>query len=138
MKNKSLTGFYRGFGAVSVVLFVCEVLIAVYAQGFVRNHLGDVLVVILLYCLIRTFFRGLGMLLPVYIFLFAVLVETAQACRVNDMLSISPESALAVVTGTSFDWGDILCYAGGSAICMVFGKLFMNECLYGKHDACSK
>ena len=96
MRSRSLTGFYPGFGVVAAILFVIEVLIAVYGTGFVRNYLGDVLVVILLYCFIRTFFRGFGMLLPVYVFLFAVIVETAQACRINDLLSISQESALDV------------------------------------------
>lgn len=127
MKNKSSAGLYGVFGAVAAVLFACEVLIAVYAKGFVRNHLGDVLVVILLYCLVRTFFRGFRMLLPVYIFLFAVLVEAAQACRITDMLSISRESVLAVVTGTSFDWGDILCYAAGSVACIACDKLFIKK-----------
>ncbi|MCR4690645.1 MAG: DUF2809 domain-containing protein [Lachnospiraceae bacterium] len=39
---------------VSVVLLGTEILIGLYAHGWIRNYLGDVLVVILLYTLFRT------------------------------------------------------------------------------------
>ena len=38
----------------SVILLIIEILIGMYAHGWIRNYLGDVLVVILLYTLFRT------------------------------------------------------------------------------------
>ncbi|MCR4992201.1 MAG: DUF2809 domain-containing protein, partial [Lachnospiraceae bacterium] len=42
------------FGLVFAALLVTEVLIGMYAGGWIRSYLGDVLVVILLYTLFRT------------------------------------------------------------------------------------
>ena len=42
------------YAIASVILLIIEILIGLYAHGWIRNYLGDVLVVILLYTLFRT------------------------------------------------------------------------------------
>ena len=42
------------FGIITAALLITEVLIGMYAGGWIRSYLGDVLVVILLYTLFRT------------------------------------------------------------------------------------
>ena len=42
------------YGIATVILLIIEVIIGLYAHGWIRNYLGDVLVVILLYTLYRT------------------------------------------------------------------------------------
>ena len=42
------------YGAASLLLLGMEVIIGLYASGWVRNYLGDVLVVILIYTICRT------------------------------------------------------------------------------------
>ena len=49
MKRKRIA-----FAAALILLLVAEVFIGMFAAGWVRNYLGDVLVVILLYALVRT------------------------------------------------------------------------------------
>lgn len=111
--------FSLPFLAASVVLFATELLIALFAKGFVRHYVGDVLVVILLYCAVRTFYKGAPKRLPLYLFLFATLVEVAQACRLTELLSMREGSALTIAIGTSFDWVDIGCYALGAVLCFL-------------------
>lgn len=66
---------HYGFLTATVILFIVELLIAFFVSGFVRAHLGDTLVAILIYCFLRTFYSGARRTLPCYVFLFAVLVE---------------------------------------------------------------
>lgn len=112
--------FHRGFFAATILLFIVEVLIAIYVSGFVRSYVGDVLVVILIYCFFRSFYEGMQYKLPVYIFLFALLIEIAQACHLAERLSLAPGSVMSIVIGTSFSWWDIVCYAVGGAVCFLF------------------
>ena len=112
--------FHWGFFAATLLLFIVEVLIAMYVSGFVRSYVGDVLVVILIYCFFRAFYRGMQYKLPVYVFLFAVLIEIGQACHLAQRLSLAPGSIMSIVIGTSFSWWDIVCYAVGGAVCFLF------------------
>ena len=61
------------------VVLITEIIIAVFVKdNFIRNNLGDVLVVVLIYCFIKTFIRNEMKLLWLYIFIFAVLIEIGQ------------------------------------------------------------
>lgn len=114
---------HKYFAIITFVLFTVEVLIALFIGGFVRNYVGDVFVVILMYAFIRTFSEGFKMRLPLYLFLFATAIEIAQWCRFTDLLSINNNSALGIAIGSSFDWGDILSYAIGATVCFVVERL---------------
>jgi uncharacterized membrane protein len=99
------------FALAAIALLSAEVCIALFAHGFVRVHLGDMLVVLLLHCALRAFFPKQPRLLPLYVFLFACAVELGQFIHMFDALP----HALRVALGGTFDWGDILCYFIGCA-----------------------
>lgn len=102
----------------AAVLLIVEVLIGLYVQdGFVRPYLGDVLVVVLLYCILRTAIPTGIRLLPLYLFILAAAVETAQYLDILSLLGVGAHSPLRVVFGTSFSWVDMLCYLAGAAMC---------------------
>ncbi len=65
---------------ISVFIFLIEVLIATELKDifFVRAYLGDVIVVMLLYTLIKSFFRVNNEKLILGILIFSCLVELAQ------------------------------------------------------------
>ena len=90
-------------GAASAVLFGIEVLIGLYASGWVRWYLGDVLVVILLYTLWRTVSPMKpkhGLLLPLGILIFAFAVEFLQRWGFCDKMHItSPLLRILIGTG---------------------------------------
>lgn len=102
----------------AAVLLIAEVLIGLYVRdGFVRPYLGDVLVVVLLYCLVRVALPTGVRLLPLYLFLLAAAVEIAQYLDILSLLGVGAGSPLRVVFGTSFSWADMLCYLAGAAVC---------------------
>jgi len=121
MKN-SLPKIHWGYFVATVILFVTELLIARFASGFLRHYVGDVLVVILIYSFLRIFIRGLRRTLPLYVFIFAGVIEVAQAYNVVELLSLESGSVLAVAIGNSFDWMDLICYATGASLCYLETK----------------
>ena len=114
MKSKRLA-----YALATVALILIEVFIAISVHdNFVRPYLGDVLVVIAIYTLIRTFIPNKIKLLPVCVFIFAVIVEVLQYFNIVDILGVSNNRFLSVLIGGVFDLKDIMCYAVG---CMLLG-----------------
>lgn len=69
-------GWYISF---TLLLFVVEVLIAVYVQDdFIRPYVGNFLVVILLYCFVRSFLQAPIIPVALAVLLFAYCIETLQ------------------------------------------------------------
>jgi DNA integrity scanning protein DisA with diadenylate cyclase activity len=101
---------------IALGLFIVEVLIAtIFSHSrFIRAYLGDYLVVIMLYCLVKSFYDVPPLVLATSIFVFACGIEIAQYFRLADVLRLRPGSVLSILLGTSFSWVDILMYFAGS------------------------
>jgi Protein of unknown function (DUF2809) len=109
--------FNRKYFYSTILLFLIEVFIGVFVHdGFVRPFVGDVLVVILIYCFIQSFWKIQPIKAMAGIFVFACLVEGLQYLNIVDKLGLRPYKLLVIILGSSFDWGDILAYAAGSGI----------------------
>lgn len=101
-----------------LLLLATEVVIALYCHDdFIRPYVGDVLVVILLYCLANAVVLDKMKLLPLWIFIFACLVEVGQYFNYVELLGFSDNPILSTAMGTSFAFEDIVCYFVGCAIC---------------------
>lgn len=108
-----------GYVAATVLLIVTEVLIALYVHDdFVRPYVGDVLVVIAVYCAVRIFIPVKCKLLPLYVFIFAGGVELLQYFDLVGKLGLENNVFLKTLLGSVFDVKDIVCYAVG---CMALG-----------------
>lgn len=108
----------------TIIIFLVEVLIATVLKDnfFIRAYLGDVIVVMLLYTLVKSFVIINETKLIIGIFAFSCLVEFAQFFHVADKLGFQPGSLMYIVIGNSFSWIDILCYGVGCLILYVFTK----------------
>lgn len=107
-----------------IVIFCIEVLIALYVRdSFVRPYLGDVLVVVLVYCFVRIFLPTGISKMPFYVFLFACFVEVMQYFQLADTLGVTNRAA-RIVLGSTFDWKDIASYAVGCVLIILFERLF--------------
>jgi hypothetical protein len=114
----------------TIVIFLVEVLIATQLKDifFVRAYLGDVIVVILIYTLIKSFFKiDNHEKLILGILIFSFLVEFAQYFNIAEKLGFQPGSLMYIVIGNSFSWIDILCYAVGCLLLFLFVKLQKNN-----------
>lgn len=109
----------------SFVLFITEILIATLLKHifFVRAYLGDVIVVMLLYTLVKSFFIiKYDRKIIAGIFIFSCLIEWAQYFNIADKLGFPRGSIMYIVVGNSFSWVDIACYAIGCLLLLPFVK----------------
>lgn len=101
----------------TIFLFLVEVFIGVFVRdSFIRPFGGDVLVVILIYCLVKSFWNVPTTKTAIAVFGFACLVEGLQYLQIVDRLGLRKYPLLAIIIGTSFAWEDILAYAAGCGI----------------------
>lgn len=116
--------------ALFVILLGAEIYIGMYVRdSIIRPYGGDVLVVILLYCLIRILFPDGIMLLPLFIFLFSCGIEFAQKYDYATLLGFADNKIIRTILGTSFSWYDILSYGIG---CAVLGIAELSKAAKGK------
>ena len=104
----------------TILLFLTEVFIALCVRDdFIRPHFGDFLVVILIYCFLKSFFNITSWKLAVATLLFSYLVEILQYFRIVEKLGLSHSTFAKVVIGTSFSWIDLLAYTLGIAFVLI-------------------
>lgn len=103
--------FYCGAFA---ALLAVEIFIALFVHdSFVRPYLGDVLVIVLLYCLGRGPLGIRGKWLVPAVTALGALAEGLQYLRLADRLDLGPDSPLRIILGSTFDPADLLCYLAG-------------------------
>ena len=99
---------------ISILLLGLEIYIgARMHDSIIRPYGGDFLVVILLYCLIRSFWDLPILITAISVLLFSYLVETSQYFRLADHLGIKTDSLARVLLGSYFSWTDIISYTLG-------------------------
>jgi hypothetical protein len=103
-----------GYAITFLVLFIMETLIALYVHDdIIRPYIGDMLVVILIYCFIRIIIPMGYKWLPFYIFLFAAGIECLQYFHLVQLLGLQEYTFWRIVIGSTFDLKDIMCYGVG-------------------------
>lgn len=113
------------FFIATLFLFIAEVSIATILNdiAWLRAYFGDVLVVILIYTFILSFFEiNNKNFLNLGIFIFACAIEFAQYFHFAELLGFQDNKIAMIVLGNSFSWIDILCYATGSFCIFTFNK----------------
>ena len=106
MKNKRIK-----YLIIFIIIFMVEVFIGAYSHsGIIRNYVGDILVIPVMYFFIRIIYPKRIRKLPYILFLFAVIVEILQYMKINNILGIEGSSLLGILLGSTGDIKDILCY----------------------------
>ena len=115
------------FGVITLILLGIEILIGLYADGWVRSYLGDVLVVILLYTICRTISPEKWFVLPTAILVFSFIVEFLQLWGFCDRFGIT-NKFLRIIIGTGFSVVDLISYFIGIIPCYIAEYiLFKND-----------
>lgn len=106
-----------------VLLFAIELLIGIYAHDkVIRPYGGDFLVVILIYCFVKSFFESSVFITAMSVLLFAYTVELTQYFHLINLLSLQHSTIARMVLGTSFSWTDLLCYTFGILLILIVEK----------------
>lgn len=112
--------FRKNYFFFFILLFVVEVLIALYVHdNFVRPYIGDVLVVILLYCFVKSFIKLPVLPAATGVLVFSFLIEILQYFNIVERLGLGHSKLAKTVIGTSFAWEDIGAYIAGFIVILV-------------------
>lgn len=112
--------FNKTYFGLTVLLFVVEVLIALFVHdNFIRPYVGDVLVVILIYCFVKSFLDLPEFVLAIGVLLFAFAIEFLQYIKIVHVLGLEKSELMRTVIGTSFAWLDLLAYVVGIGIVLM-------------------
>ena len=106
--------FNRTYFAFTVFLFLLETVIALFVHdNFIRPYFGDFLVVMLLYCFLKSFLNVSVWVAASFVLLFSFAIETAQYFNMVEKLGLEHYKIAKVVLGNSFAWMDLLAYVLG-------------------------
>ena len=114
-KRKGFICFRKNYLLFAIVLFLVEVLIAVYVRDrIIRPYGGDFLVIGFLYCLCRTFLKFSPEKVLVLVLLFAFAIEALQLLKISEVFDLQKHQWLNIVLGSHFEWLDMLVYCLGA------------------------
>ena len=118
----------------TIVIFLVELLIALFVRDrIIRPYVGDMLVVVLIYTALRMVVPEKPRFLPLYVFLFAALVEGLQAIHIVELFGLQNNRFFSVLIGTTFDVKDIVCYGVGCILCGLW-EVWLWKCRKGKQS----
>ncbi len=114
----------RKYLLATIILFVIEVCIAIYVHDkIIRPYIGDVLVVILIYCFIKSIFNMPVLKAAIGVLIFSFAIEFLQYLNFVNWLGLSHNRLANIVIGNSFSWIDMLCYVVGISVVLIIEKL---------------
>ena len=107
----------------TVFIFTIEVCIALFIEDtIIRPFIGDVLVVVLIYCFLRIFLNENYLKIAIGILLFAFLIETLQYFDYVKLLGLEHNRILSVAMGRTFEWLDFAAYFAGFSLIILCEK----------------
>lgn len=107
----------------TIVLFIIEVLIAAFVRDtFIRPTFGDFLVVILMYCGLRSFIQASYRTIATAALLISYVIELSQYFHLIVHLGLKHSTLAQCILGSGFSWGDMLAYTLGVALIWIVEK----------------
>lgn len=132
-QQKTMLTFNRNYFFLTILIFILEVIIALYVHDkIVRPYLGDSLVVILIYCFIKSFLNLPVVTATVAVLAFSFVIETLQYLNLISLLHLENSKIAKIVLGSSFSWLDMFAYILGAVLILIFEKVTV---LYNVRDA---
>ncbi|WP_083265086.1 ribosomal maturation YjgA family protein [Urechidicola croceus] len=103
-----------------ISLFLFEILISTYFKsGFIRYVLGDFLVVILLYCFIKSFINLNYFYTALYVLAFSYFIEFLQYVNFINYINLSSNKMANLILGNTFSLEDLIAYTIGIVTVLV-------------------
>lgn len=122
----SILKFKKVYFLLTIVLFIVEILIAKFAHDrIIRPYIGDLLVVALIYCCIKSFLATPVFPTAIAVLIFSFLVEASQYYHIINKLGLQDSPIARTVMGTSFEWIDVAAYT-----CGIFIVIYVENIIY--------
>ncbi len=124
---RSLLKFNRKYFIIAVSIFIIEVVIALFIHDkIIRPYAGDFLVVILIYCSVKSFLNLPAFPTALAELLFSYAVEISQYFHVVNKLRLQNSKLARTIIGTSFEWTDLATYTAGITV-LIFIEKYCRE-----------
>lgn len=121
---KTKLHFNKNYFLLFLLLLIIEILIALFVHdSFVRPYVGDLLVVILIYCFIKSFFPTQVMKTAIAVLLFACTIETLQYFNLVQKLGLQHSKLARIIIGSAFEWKDMLAYVAGIGLVLLIERM---------------
>jgi hypothetical protein len=119
-----MIGFNKYYFLLAFFLLALEVYIGLYMHdAIIRPFGGDFLVVILLYCLFKSFINLPVLLTAGWVLAFAYTVEISQYFHLVSLLGLQHSKIAKILLGTSFSFIDLGMYTLGMLVVIVVENL---------------
>ena len=100
-----------------LILLVIELYIALFINDhIIRPFVGDILVVMLIYCFLMSLFKIESKTAIVAVFIFSSSIEFSQHLHFIKVLNLEEYAVAHWILGSSFNWWDFLAYGIGLLI----------------------
>jgi len=117
-------GFYKYYFLLALLLLLIEFIIgADFHDAIIRPYGGDFLVVILIYCIIKSFVNPPVVQTACAVLIFAILVEISQYFHLINLLGWQHSTFARLMLGTSFSFTDIFAYILGTLLVIIVEKI---------------
>ena len=121
----SLLKFNRRYFVLAVLILAIEILIAKFAHDeIIRPYVGDLLVVILIYCFIKSFLNTPVLTTALSVLIFSYAIEILQYFHAIKWLGLQNSKIARTIMGDSFEWIDLVAYTIGIVVVIYTEKLF--------------
>lgn len=106
--------FNKIYALFFISLLIIEILIAKFlTQGFIRYTFGDYLIVILIYCFLKSFINANSFYVAISVLIFSFTIELLQLINMLDILSLSNNHFAKLILGSTFHISDLIAYTLG-------------------------
>jgi len=120
--------FTRSYFIITILLFVIEILIALFIDdGIIRPYVGDLLVVILIYCFVKSFFNTPVFPTAIAALIFSYIIEILQYFNIINLLGLQNSKTAATIMGNSFAWFDLIAYTLGITLVLFIERLLAHK-----------
>jgi hypothetical protein len=97
-----------------IIILLIEVCIAYFLKtGFIRHTFGDFLVVILLYCLLKSFINIKPITMAIIVLFISFTIEFLQLTPFLEWLNLHDNTLAKTVLGSTFHITDLVAYTLG-------------------------
>ncbi|MBQ0787460.1 MAG: DUF2809 domain-containing protein [Oceanihabitans sp.] len=113
--------FNKNYLTASILLFAVEALIAIFLKdGFIRHTFGDYLVVILLYCMLKSVIKTKPFYLATAVLVIAYGIEFLQLTNLLTLLNLQNSTMAKLILGSTFSISDLIAYTLGVITILIF------------------
>lgn len=116
--------FNKKYFLLTILLLFIEIIIALYFHDrIIRPYVGDLLVVILIYCFCKSFLNTPVITTAIAVLIFAYLIELLQYLNFVKFIGLQNSKLANTIFGYSFEWIDMLAYTLGIGIVLIVENL---------------